>query len=115
MHPLAYLSLAVNVAVLAPVTLGLITGADWANEAYGPRQDGRQILLAMYLAIGALSIALLVWRRPDVVLGLLLAQIVYKLLTPLTVGAVAHPVVLSNLAIAALHSVTVVALLRSDG
>lgn len=44
--------------------------------------------------------------------GLLLAQVVYKVLSPLTVGTLKHPVVLSNIAIAALHAVTLVSLLR---
>jgi hypothetical protein len=40
------------------------------------------------------------------VAGLLLMQVVYKLTTPFTVGTFGNPVVVSNLVIAALHSVT---------
>lgn len=41
------------------------------------------------------------------------AVLVYKLLTPLTVGSLKHPVVLSNLGIAALHVVTLTTLLAN--
>lgn len=111
MPALLVASLGVNVAVLIPVVLGLLQDAPWAREAYGPPAPGRQILLAMYLAILALSVALLFFRHPQVAMGLLLAQILYKLLTPVTVGTLMHPVVISNLAIATLHAVTVATLL----
>jgi hypothetical protein len=112
MPALASVSLLVNVAVLVPVSYGLLAEAGWAVDAYGPRAPARQILLAVYLAILALSAALLFWRQERMVCGLLLAQIAYKALSPLTVGALWHPVVLSNLGVAALHAVTVYTLLR---
>lgn len=111
MPALLVVSLVVNVAVLIPITLGLARDARWATEAYGARTPARQILLAIYLAILALSVGLLLWRNAEVALGLLLAQIAYKVVTPVSVGTLRHPVVLSNLAIAALHIVTVLRLL----
>lgn len=42
-------------------------------------------------------------------------QLLYKLSTPFTVGAVDHPVVISNLAIAAVHPVTLVLIWRGHG
>lgn len=103
-------SLVVNIAVLLPVTLGLLFDVGWVRGAFGPKQPGRQILLAIYMAIFFLSAALLF--RPDVgvATGLLLAQVIYKVLTPLTVGTLKNPVVVSNLAIAALHVATLFAL-----
>ena len=106
------LSLLLNVLVLLPVTWGLFRDLPWAEAAYGASSPGRSILLAIYLAILVTSAALLSVDAPRVALGLLIAQIVYKLLTPITVGTLAHPVVLSNLGIAAFHSVTAVLLLR---
>jgi hypothetical protein len=100
-------SLLVNVFVLVPVTGVLLLNRRPAVETWGERQPGRQILLAVYLSILALSIALLIIGEPRMAAGLLLAQIVYKVLTPFTVGSLRHPVVISNLAIAALHAVTV--------
>lgn len=107
MHALVLASLGVNVAVLIPVTAGLLRDAEWARRAFGPKEHGRQILLAIYLAILLLSLALLAWQDVRVAIGLFLAQVVYKVLTPLTVGTLRHPVVLSNLAIAALHATTI--------
>lgn len=110
MNPLLLASLLVNVVVLVPICASLALDLGWVGAAYGPRHPGRQILLAVYAAILLLSLGLLL--RPDegVALGLLLAQIVYKVLTPLTVGTLRHPVVLSNLAIAALHGATAISL-----
>ncbi|MEM8981469.1 MAG: hypothetical protein AAGC71_00490 [Pseudomonadota bacterium] len=99
-------SLLVNIVVLIPVCYGLFVDAAWANTVYGPATDARQILLAVYLAIGLLSTGLLVFRDPRLVFGLLAVQVAYKVLTPLTVSAVRHPVVISNLCIAAMHVVT---------
>lgn len=47
----------------------IITGAV-ARRAYGPREPGRQLLLAVYLAILGLSVVLLAWGDPRVALGL---------------------------------------------
>ena len=100
------LSLLLNVAVLVPVTYGLATGAAWTGEAYGPASPARGILLALYLALLAGSAGLLFRPVPELVAGLLAVQILYKAMTPFTVGTLGHPVVVSNLAIAAFHGVT---------
>ena len=99
-------SLAINVVVLVPICIGLLREAKWSVDVFGKRSPGRQILLAIYASILILSAGLFVVRDERMALGLLLAQIVYKVLTPFTVGTLRHPVVLSNLAIAAFHSVT---------
>lgn len=105
------LSLLLNIAVLIPVTGGLLVdsfggGAEWVRECYGPDSSGRRILLAVYLSIGIVSAGLLVWRLPLAIAALLAVQIVYKVLTPLTVGSFENPVVISNLLIAAFHAAT---------
>ena len=107
------LSLLLNIAVLIPVCGGLLldtfgSGAEWVREAYGPDSSGRRILLAVYLSIGLVSAGLIVWRLPLAIAALLAVQIVYKTLTPLTVGTLENPVVISNLAIAAFHAATLV-------
>lgn len=57
---------------------------------------------------------MLLWKPvPAMVAALLLVQILYKLLTPFTVGTLANPVVLSNLAIAAFHAATVATIYRA--
>jgi hypothetical protein len=73
----------------------------------GPR-PARGVLLTVYLAIAVASALLLVVDEPRGVAALLGVQVVCKLLTPLTVGSLRNPVVRSNLAIAAVHSATLV-------
>ena len=55
-------------------------------------------------------------QRPTIVVApLLLVQVIYKFTTPFTVGSYTNPVVLSNLAIATLHLVTLVSIYRQLG
>ena len=109
---MAVLSLLVNVAVLVPVCVGLLTNASWTASAYGEGTPARAILLSIYLAIGIVSVLLLVRRERKAVAALLLVQVLYKLTTPLTVGTIVNPVVVSNLVIAAFHTATLICLWR---
>jgi hypothetical protein len=106
MHALIYASLGLNIFVLVPVCLGLLGKADWTVPAYGPDSAARGIVLSMYVAILAISAGLLFKPVPAMVAALLLVQIIYKFTTPFTVGSIANPVVVSNLAIAAFHAMT---------
>lgn len=99
-------SLLLNMAVLLPVCIGMARDAGWTSECYGGSAPARGILLAVYGAIFMLSAALLVFPRPEMIAALLLMQLLYKIATPFTVGTLRNPVVLSNLAIAAVHAVT---------
>lgn len=113
---LTTISLALNVAVLVPVTVVISIDLSLAERAWGPRTDGRDILLSIYFAILVGSAALLALPCPSddlramkrgAVLGLLSVQIVYKLLTTVIVpSSVRNPVVASNLGITILHIVT---------
>lgn len=100
------LSLALNVVVLVPVTYGIFSSAEWAGEAYGVDSPAKGILLAIYFAILIASVGLAFKPVPAMVATLLAVQIVYKLITPFTVGTLENPVVISNIAIAAFHCVT---------
>ena len=106
MRTMIFLSLALNIVVLLPVCWGVATGASWASAAYGNASVARGILLAIYLAILFASIVLLLRPLPAAIATLLGLQIAYKAMTPFTVGTLENPVVLSNLAIAAVHAVT---------
>jgi len=53
-------------------------------------------------------VLLLLAPEPRAVGALLLVQVVYKLTTPVTVGTLFNPVVVSNLGIAAFHTATIV-------
>lgn len=106
------LSLMLNVFALVPICAALILDADRITRAYGPATEGRAVLLSIYLSILAMSLVLL--KRPDarMIAALLAVQVIYKVTTPFTVGTLANPAVISNLAIAALHSVTLWYLLK---
>jgi hypothetical protein len=68
----------------------------------------------MYLAILLCSAGLLLKPLPMMVAALLLVQIIYKFTTPLTVGTFTNPVVISNIAIAAFHSITLWSIWKSS-
>lgn len=106
MQTMIVLSLLLNIAVLTPVCAGLIMNAKWTEAAFGVATPARGILLSIYLAIGLVSAAFLAVPEPAFVGALLLVQILYKVTTPITVGTLRNPVVLSNLGIAAFHAVT---------
>ena len=101
------LSLILNIVVLVPVCLGLLLQMKWTVPAFGSPTPSGGILVAIYLTILSASIALMIWHNVQFAVALLTIQIVYKLLTPLTVGSLENRVVLSNLAIAAFHIATV--------
>lgn len=107
------LSLLINVAVLVPVSAGLLVDASWVAAAYGDPSPARGILLSIYASILAVSAWLLIERNAMLVAPLLLVQVIYKLTTPITVGSLINPVVISNLVIAAVHLVTLVLIMRN--
>lgn len=107
MSKMIFASLILNVVVLIPVCSGLVTDANWTQDAYGASSPARGILLSIYGTIILASVFLLFNGDPKFVTALLVIQIVYKLTTPLTVGTVNNPVVVSNLIIAAFHLLTV--------
>ena len=102
-----WLSLLLNVVVLVPVCIGLLTHAEWTDESYGDNTPARRILLSIYLAFLIVSAALLVFNDPKFVMALLTVQVMYKLITPVVVGSLDNPVVVSNLAISCLHIATI--------
>ena len=114
MQLMVVLSLIINVVVLLPVCAGLLMDASWTASVYGEGTPARAILLSIYLAIGLVSVLLLVHREPKAVAALLLVQVLYKVITPLTVGTLANPVVVSNLVIAGFHTATLMCLWRGQ-
>jgi hypothetical protein len=114
MTVMMYISLALNVAVLVPVCAALASKStavqDAVTEAWGQQSAARGILLSIYSAILVASLALLMRPVPAAVFSLLGVQVLYKVTTPFTVGSVSNPVVISNLAVAAVHVATLVAI-----
>lgn len=117
-------SLTVNVLVLVPLTASLLGSTSGMLAVYGPRTPARDILLAVYLAILAASVALLALVSVEATrtqaqwagAGLLGVQVIYKALTfHLVDGGVPpgmrfNPVVGSNVAIAMVHAVSLATL-----
>jgi hypothetical protein len=114
MNTMIRLSLLLNVAVLVAVCGGLIADAQWTTFTYGQASSARGVLLAIYLAIGLASGVLLFRRTEESVTTLLALQVLYKVMTPVTVGTLLNPAVASNLAIAAFHSVTLWTIWRAN-
>lgn len=110
MRALIVASLGINIAVLVPVCFSLLAKWDWTLAAYGADSPARGILLSIYLAILVASAGLLFKPVPTMVAALLMLQVLYKLTTPITVGTLSNPVVISNLAIAAFHCLTLAAI-----
>ncbi|MBX9737628.1 MAG: hypothetical protein K2X32_11955 [Phycisphaerales bacterium] len=115
MRAMIYFSLILNIGILIPVCGGLLADAAWTTNAYGGPSAARQILLSVYLAIALMSVLLLVRSDPRMVATLLLVQVVYKLATPLLVGDLQNPVVLSNIGISVVHMVTLARIWRATG
>ena len=90
MRLMVVLSLLINVAVLLPVCAGLLTDASWTTSAYDEATPARAILLSIYLAIGLVSVLLLVRREPKAVAALLLVQVLYKVTTSQTPNQSLH-------------------------
>lgn len=119
---LMYLSHSVNVGVTYVIGYRMLrrsVGVDkmpsgWS--VYGPDSPARRILASVYLSIGTASLfAMIASGVPalggyettsDVAKVLFPMQILYKTLTPFTVGTLRNPVVSTNLGIVVLHSVT---------
>jgi hypothetical protein len=114
MLSLPKLSLILNILVLIPVSSGILLNSFWAVEAYGPDAPSRGILLSIYLAILIVSAGLLFKFDAKFVMALLTVQIIYKVLSPIMVGSLTNPVIISNLFIALFHSCSVWKLAQAE-
>lgn len=112
MKKMMQLSLIINILVLTPVCLSLLLDAPWVPNGWGEFSPARGILLSIYLAILVVSLGLLWRQEPIAVAALLLVQVIYKITTPLTVGSLENPVVISNLLVAAVHMSTIWLIVR---
>ena len=101
------LSLILNILVLIPVCTSLLLKFSWVNDSLGIESPARGILLSIYLSILICSALLLFKFDPKFVMALLLVQVVYKVLSPIMVGTLTNPVIISNLFIALFHSYSI--------
>lgn len=113
MFPLMlYLSLGTNVAITVPLAWMMLRDARAVGTVYGPDSPSRRILACVYASIGLLSLlGLYAWPTGHdetamaVILGVLPLQIVYTLMSAFALPW-RNPVVRINLAVCALHAVT---------
>lgn len=110
----------VNVVVVTIIPWLILRDAPAMRAVYGPDTPARRILACLYATIALASAVALVATAVsgDAAIALRIAavlfplQIIYKLATLPAVGA-RNPVVISNVAIAALHAITLVVAARS--
>lgn len=102
------ISLILNVLVLIPVCFGILLNSNWAIVSYGIDSTARGILLAIYTTILLFSILLLLKFDVKFVVALLSVQVIYKLLSPIMVGSITNPVIISNLFIAFFHVLSLI-------
>lgn len=116
MIAIVYVSLVINVVVAGfwGIVLGFIPRSRFRNWPHGEDTPGTRILSSLYLAITFFSLyALIVPERMySVCLFLFAFQIVYKSLSAITTRDFRNPVVLSNLLIVVIHSISLGWLLK---
>jgi hypothetical protein len=115
---LVNLSTILNIVVLIPVISVILLDLDRVEPFWGVDQASRQILTSIYIAILASSIALFFLKDKTkliVATTIFSLQIIYKTLTAvLVINAFINPVVLSNLAITAVHLFTLYTIFKHN-
>jgi len=110
MIAIVYASLVINVLVAGfwGVVLGFFPQAHFRYWPFGADTSGSRILSALYLTIALLSVYAFIapHRMYAICIFLFGFQIIYKSLTAITVRDLRNPVVLSNLLIVILHSIS---------
>ena len=101
-------SLIINIVVLIPVCILMARDRFETVRVFGPQSTARQILLCMYLAILAASIAAMskaTWTIA-IAVPMLAMQVFYKTLSVVIITDKSTPVLWFNLAIAVFHART---------
>lgn len=110
MKALIYTSLAINILVLTPILILMAMSSPVIDNAWGVSTESQGILMSIYFSIFVTSVLLLFFPIPEMVFALLSVQVIYKITTPITVGSISNPVVISNLVISAFFIVTLISL-----
>jgi hypothetical protein len=111
MIAIVYVSLLINIVVAGfwGIVLGFYPRTRFRYWPYGADSPGTRILSSLYLTIAIFSLyALLIVPSQMFAVCIFLFgfQIIYKLLTVITVRDFRNPVILSNLAIVLIHSIS---------
>ena len=113
MHKMTKFSLFLNIGVLVPVCFGILSGQDFVAHGWGSKQPSLYILVSIYCTILFFSFYLLIKPNQYLIFSLLMMQVVYKLLSPILVGSLQNPVVLSNIVISAVHLISLYFIIKS--
>jgi hypothetical protein len=107
------LSHVINVLVAGAIGLLLLMNIPAMTSVYGEATPARAILSSIYLSIAAASACALLFPEYSITIAkvLFLLQIFYKISTPFTVGTIKNPVVVSNLLISIVHTVSLCVIL----
>lgn len=115
---IVYISLTINILVAGFWGVVLAFCPWWRLRVwpYGEDTPGTRILASLYLAITAFSIYALTApiQFKQVCIFLFAFQIIYKTLSAVTVRNMKNPVVISNLLIVLVHSLSVYWLLNNN-
>ncbi len=107
---LIYISLIINILVAGfwGVVLFRNILPNISKKAFGLDSQGLRILSSIYITIALFSVVAIFSTeyRFNILIILLPLQIVYKLISPFAVGTYKKPVVISNIIIAIIHSIT---------
>jgi len=113
---MAYISHTANVILLIAVCSALFRDAPGMADAFGPGSLARCILACVYLSTliaSAYALAMAAYGAPQTAVQIAIVlfplPIIYKTASAFTVG-IDNPVVEANLAVVALHSVTLTTL-----
>jgi hypothetical protein len=108
-------SLFLNIAVLTPVCFAIISGHRLVAHSWGAAQPSLYLLVSIYCTILIASLYLLIKPNIYLIFSLLMMQVFYKFLSPVLVGSVHNPVVLSNVVIATIHLFSLYSIVNSPG
>jgi hypothetical protein len=114
MEKMIKVSLIINILVLIPVCLGILTGQERIQDSLGIAQPSLFILVSIYTTILLGSIYLFFRPNLHFIFSLLSMQICYKFLTPIMLGTLNNPVIISNIVIAIIHSVSIYLIIKSS-
>lgn len=99
-----------NVALFAFICFGFYKNTRWVRGLFGPPSPARSALSAIYAAALLFSLVLLTGMFPTFAVPLLLFQVATILAVPVTYRTVRHPVVVTYLFLAIIHTITIVQL-----
>lgn len=104
------ISCTLNVALFSFICFGFHRNTRWVRGMFGPPSPARSALFAVYLAALVFSVILFAGVFPTFAVPLLLFHVATIIAVPFTYQNIRHPVVVTYLLLAVVHSITIVQL-----